>query len=305
MIGSGVHADNTRPALRGAASSLTKLMSEYELQHYLPKVYLKQFSATRKADIWRFDEHEYVTKPVSLQCAADNFYSSTNRKGAEEMFHQLEDAYGRVIQKIKPGKILTQKNYFGLILFMLQLHCRNIVYDNRTAKERAHACNVCEELLLKLMGDTNEPLSYETFLNRWQVCLLQTKDDHELITSDNPVTVFSSDETGQPHLVTMPVTPFCCAVAFDIRIFRVTSCYLDVRDEAILNYYQVKQCHECLFTLTELSLEHQRNFRQQMKEIKKPCGYVSETGWENEWKPNIIRLPNRIALSFLDKARAD
>ena len=281
-------------------------MPEYKWQHYIPKVYLRQFSATKKQDVWRFDEQGSALKSVKSQCAEFDFYSSTDREGTEKMFQQMEDAYGKVVQNIKSGKAPKDtKNYFGLILFMLQMHCRNIVYDNRTGKERVHASNVCEQLLLKLMGDANQPLSYETFLKRWQVRLLLTKDEHELITSDNPVTIFSSDETGQVHLVTMLVTPFCCAVAFDVRIFRVSGSHLNAQDEAILNYYQVKQCHECLFTLTELSFAHQQSFRQQLKEREKRCGYISENVLESEWKPNIIRLPNRQALSFLAKVGAD
>ena len=77
-----------------------------------------------------------------------------------------------------------------------------------------------------------------------------------------------------------------------------------MNDELALNCYQVKQCHECLYTMTELSPEQQLNIRQRMKDRVKPFGYVGETESENELQPNVIKLPRLDAFSFLSQASA-
>jgi hypothetical protein len=276
-------------------------MQPYTRQHYLPAVYLQQFSVdgasgTRKSHIWRLDRERNKPVPVESQCGPKYFYSKLDSQRAEATFHEIEGAYGQIAQKIWLREQPSQKDYFGLILMMLDLHCRNIAYENLTAKENLHAYEVRMHCMRDLMGDTNAPLSNEQFLERWQVRLFENEDPSGLVTSDNPVLFFTLDETSQLHLTIMPVTPSSCAVAFDGRFIGATGNHLSVHDGSVLNHFQVNHSHQCLFSPQEFSLEQQAFVRQHWKERKR-LGYVDEKAWT----PNVIRFPEGNPFSFLCK----
>ncbi len=97
-------------------------MASYKFQHYLPTVYLKQFStdglaATRKSMIWRLDEQRHKRVSVPSQCAEDYFYSASDAKMTEEMFGKSEEVYGRTVQQIwAREEKQAGTDYFGLIL---------------------------------------------------------------------------------------------------------------------------------------------------------------------------------------------
>ena len=273
----------------------------YTRQHYLPAVYLQQFSvdgrwATRKSHIWRLDRERSKFVPVDSQCAPKHFYSRLDSQGAEATFHEIEGVYGQIAQKIWLRQQPSQKHYFGLILMMLDLHCRNITYENLTAKENLHAYKVRMHCMRDLMGDPNAPLSNQQFLERWQVRLFENEDPSGLVTSDNPALFFTLDESSQLHLTIVPVTPSSCAVAFDSRFIQAAGNHLSVHDGSLLNHYQLNHSYECLFAPHEFSPEQQAFVRQQWKD-RNPLGYVDDKAWT----PNLIRFPEGDPFSFLSK----
>ena len=275
-------------------------------QHYLPAVYLKQFSADgakakRSSLIWRFDQQRSVRVPVESQCAGDYFYSRRDSQGAEETFHGMEGAYGSIAQKIWSWRDSTQRDFFGLILMMLDLHCRNVCYANRTREENVHAYQVRIHCLRNeiLMGENHGPVSDLELLKHmravWRVKLLGTTKGNELVTSDNPAHLFTLNDVGSLHFVVMPVTPFYCAVAFDSRFCRATGSNLTSADESALNLLQALNCWECLFTLSALSNGQQEFAREKWKGGEKSLGYVDE----REWSMTLKRQTDRDCFSFL------
>lgn len=278
-----------------------RVMQPYTRQHYVPAVYLQQFSvdgrqSTRKSHIWRLDRERSKPVAVESQCGPKHFYSKFDSQGAEATFHEIEGVYGQIAQKIWLRERPSQKQYFGLILMMLDLHCRNITYENLTAKENLHAYKVRMQCMRDLMGDPNAPLSNEQFLERWQVRLFENEDPSGLVTSDNPALFFTLDQTSQLHLTIMPVTPSTCAVAFDSRFIQATGNHFSVHDGSLLNHYQQNHSYECLFAPHEFSPEQQAFVRQQWKE-RTPLGYVDERAWT----PNLIRFPEGDPFGFLFK----
>jgi hypothetical protein len=281
-------------------------MPAYRRQHYLPAVYLKQFSAdgpnaTRTSSIWRLDQQRSVCVSVESQCAKDYFYSLCDPEGTEEMFRGMEAAYGRIAQKIWSGEDSTERDFFGLILMMFDLHCRNVCYANRTQEENVHAYRVRIHCLRQiLMGDTCGTVSDQQFGEHlrtvWRVRLLKATRGDELATCDNPVLWFTFDETADLHLMVMPVTPFYCAVAFDRRFSRAVGSNLSTTDESHLNNLQVLNCCECLFTLNELTAGEQQSVRDKWKGREKPFGYVDEKQWSAS-----LKLADRDCFSFLTK----
>jgi len=267
-------------------------------QHYLPAVYLKQFSvdgikATRKSRIWRHDKERSVPVAVESQCAQEYFYSSRDPKGIEDMFRkQGENAYGQIAKKIWQREHSKNGDYFGLISLIFDLHCRNIAYENRTRQEHRHAYEVLIECLrdwiLRRCPASIDPDQQfvEHIRAVWRVRLSVTAGNGELSTSDNPALLFTLNETNDLHLAIMPVTPFCCAVAFDSRFSKMIEGHLSVVDQSRLNRYQLSHCCDCVFTSNELSAEQQKFIREQWKKRERHSGYVDE----RECKINLLRL---------------
>jgi hypothetical protein len=260
-------------------------MPPFTRQHYLPAVYLQQFSAdgcraTRRSRIWRLDANRSTPVTIESQCGPKYFYSKLNPNGAEKTFHEIEAAYGRIAQKIWLRKPPSRRDCVGLILMMLDVHCRNIAYQNLTAGENLHAYKVRMHSMRDLMGDAGKPLSDHEFLNRWKVRLFENADHpNGLVASDNPVLFFTLDETDQLHMAIMPVTPLCCAVAFDARSIQAIGDRLSVEDGSVLNHYEVVHSYECLFAPTELAPEQRAFVRKQWKARTNDFGYVDEKVW--------------------------
>jgi len=281
-------------------------MPPYTRQHYLPAVYLKQFSqdganAKRSSLIWRFDEQQSVSTSVQSQCAEDHFYSLRDAQGTEEMFQKMEVIYDKIMQKIWSGKQPTKRDYFGLILMMVDLHCRNVCYANRTKEENVHAYRVRIHCLPQVfLGDVRANPSRQQLTEHlqavWRVRLLKTNKGNELATSDNPAVWFTLRETHVPHFIVMPVSLFHCAVAFDKRFSRVIGNDLTPADQSHLNQLQVQNSWQCLFTPTALSAVQQQCVREMWKRREKPSGYVDE----EKWSMNLVRA-DRDCFGFLAK----
>jgi len=288
-----------------------KTVQAYRRQHYLPAVYLKQFSAdgpaaTRNSMIWRLDEQRHMRVTVRSQCAENNFYSSSDAKATEEMFQKFEGIYGRIAQKIWAREEPAKRDYFGLILMMFDLHCRNRCYANETGEENIHAYRVRIHCLRNqlLMGKSSENVTDAELLTHlratWKVRLLEPTSGNELATCDNPSIWFTLDDTSDLHLIVMPITPYCCAAAFDTRYCHVTGGRLVSEDEVLLNRYQVLVCGECLFTSSELSMEEQASVRRTWKEREKPSGTVDR----KQWTVNLQRLSDCNSFRFLTRVPA-
>jgi hypothetical protein len=265
-------------------------MPSYKRQHYLPAVYLKQFSpdghrATRKSMVWRLDEQCHKQVPVKSQCAKDYFYSSCDAKTNEEMFQKMERVYDRIAQKIwnceKPG----EGDYFGLILMMVDIHCRNPFYVNQTGEENIEAYHRRIHCLRNevLMGTSSEIVTDAELLKRlrerWKVRLLEPARGNELVSCDNPSIWFTIDDSSDLHLMVMPVTPYFCAVAFDTRYCYVEGDRLVREDEELLNQFQVLMADACMFTRSVVSIEEQASVRRKWKERERPLGMVDKKQW--------------------------
>src|SRR5437868_3168158 len=110
-------------------------MPEYRRQHYLPAVYLREFSVDpshidRDSKVWRFDGKQHSLVPVETQCVDDYFYSRKQAQEAEKMFQNMEGLYAQCVRKIKARQSPTKDEFFGLILMIFDLHIRNEACGN-------------------------------------------------------------------------------------------------------------------------------------------------------------------------------
>lgn len=281
-------------------------MPDYKRQHYLPSVYLKQFSidahrASRVSLIWRLDPKKHLCVPVNSQCAKDYFYTKKEAESTESMFEQMENLYDQIAKKVWARTNLTHQEDFGLILMMLDLHCRNSRYTNRTGEENIKAYRIrihCLRNHLLLYKGSQNATDEELFAHlhsSWRVRLLQPADENQLITSDNPSIWFTLDQSSGLHVVLMPVTPYSCAVAFDRHYCSVIGTSLTGNDQEILNQHQVLVCKDALFSAMALSVAEQVAVRQTWNSRAKQVFEVDG----NKWDVSLRKLQSPTAFDFL------
>jgi len=275
-------------------------------QHYLPCVYLKQFSAdglnaTRKSKVWRLDPTICVEVPVDSQCSDNYFYTKADSALAEEQFHELEQQYGLIARKIRQGQTRTPEEDYRLILMMFDIHLRNRMYTNQTGNENFEAYKIRwsafrSEILLP--GAVSNPTDAEVLdhlKNSWRVQLLQVNEQFELATSDNPSLWFSIDNSSSLHFVVLPITPACCAVAFDVRCIRVHENKLSCRDTFNLNRHQICHSQGALYSSKKPTPEEKEMIIGEWHKREKPGGSTTD----KKWTVNLLRWRGRDHLSFL------
>ena len=237
--------------------------------------------------IWRLDRAIHKPVRVEDQCRKPFYNSKADPKKAEGLFQSYEGLYGKLVTKIWAGEEAgSAHSYFGLIAFMVSLHFRNAAYENRTKEERITVyLNQEGEFLLQSLGvivDPQEPSQehLDMFMQHWRVRVMNAREPH-LLTSDNPSHIFAQD--GIPRLITLPVTPQCCAVAFDLRSFpNVWSQNLSMSDIGRLNRLQMRSCVDALFSSSALDPQDAATVRNEWKHQPPPPGFIGE----EEWRPN-------------------
>jgi len=241
----------------------------------------------RRSDIWRFSERLNKTVVVEDQCHERFYNSKSDPNGAEEIFQNYEGLYGQLAGQIWRGEPAgSARNYFGLVAFMVSLHFRNPAYANLTKDERITVYIDLEgEFLFQSLGVKVEAAApsrehLELFTSTWKIRLM-TADQANLLTCDNPSQIFHRE--GIPCLITMPVTPFCCAVAFDNRCFPAAySQSLSGNDIDRLNRLQICSCQKALFSHQQLTADEDAKIRILWANRQPPPGFVND----EEWRPN-------------------
>jgi hypothetical protein len=204
--------------------------SSPKLQHYLPAVYLKQFSpdgpaSTRKSFLWRLGTATQAFVKVEDQCREPFHYSKTKAQEAENLFQESENLYGRALQCIWQRTEATKRQYFGLIVMMMSLHLRSPAYKNLSSLDNLELYRGLEETFMQqvLMADFPDARSlqdrWSNFSAIWRVTVMKTPD--EIFTSDNPALCCAIDDQRDVHFLLLPVTPRFCAVAFDKRFLDI------------------------------------------------------------------------------------
>jgi len=284
-------------------------------QHFVPQVYLKQFSARPKNELCRFDGEKLDSKSVRSQCAEDYFYSSTD----PVFFEKMENAYGRIVKTLnrsvlsqkpqaRPRDFLlgskNKKDDLVLILMMCDLHCRNPAYTNLIGRDNVDSYQALVHCLRKLLTNdchflTDEEL-FHHFVNFWQVKLLHLSSDLELITSDNPALWFTLDQTENMQrlqFMILPITSDCCAVGWNRRLVQVAGHEL-TRDDAIrLNCNQIQHCTNFVYSRSRPSSDEIAALRIAWKRRERPCGQVTA----NYCDFNLLQIIVNSGFSFLSR----
>jgi len=262
----------------------------YKRQHYLPAVYLKQFSGevkpTRTSSIWKFDGTKSSQVSVESQCAEDYFYSAAAPAEAEKLFHGIEGLYGQCLKRIKAGQSPTTEEYFGLMLMMFDLHLRGNAYLNETGGERIDAYRMKfhafkQELLLGgLIENATDDLVAKHLRAYWRVRVLESGSGNQFLTSDHPAAWASLFAQRKVDLVILPLTARFTAVAFDKRVVDVTGSRTTPEDEGRLNRCQVAQALRAVYTSSELDAENRKWIGEIFAKKSQNKGHVNQNSWK-------------------------
>lgn len=275
-------------------------------QHYLPSVYLKQFSAdgpraTRKSFVWRVDAVRAIRGTVETQGYEEAFYSRLAPEAAEELFKGLEMAYGLMLKRIWLNGDPTSTEYFGLILMMFDLHLRGVGYKNLSPQDNATAYQRRAQSFLDqvLIADGRHGHSYAESLGHlkkhWRVRLLNAPSENGLITSDSPALWFVTAGDENVRLAIMPVTPGHLAVAFDARFFDVRGNDLTKQDADVLNHHQIHHCAAAVFFRDKPDNQDVATVQNALVARDTPGG----TDDGEKWEMSVLRLPPGAPFAFL------
>lgn len=262
----------------------------YRKQHYLPAVYLKQFSfdgpkATRKSLIHRTTKDCISHVTVESQCVRNFTYSKSEPERVEKFFQDTENHYRRITKLVWAKQRPAELDYFALILVMFDFHIRNIAYENLTGEENYYAylrrLSYVRSGILGSKSDfpASEEESKTHLRNYWRIKLLQTPAGGELVTSDNPCIWCNWEDGNQLHCMIMPILPNVCAIAFDNRYSRINY-NLTEADTAQLNAWQVLHCRENLYSLSRPSSVQETAIKAYLAKRKTKHGYTDADSWE-------------------------
>ncbi len=275
-------------------------------QHYLPVVFLKQFSedgprAERTSFIHRMDAKSCVRVAVESQCYQEGFYSHRTPFDAEAMFKGLEDQYGRVAQKIWRQEDPGKESYFALIVMMFDLHLRGLGYENATRESNASAYrrraqSFFDAVLIADGGVGHTVGEAAAHMEaHWRVRLFATPPDHVLVASDWPSLWFIPPQNESVWAAMLPVTPHYYAVAFDQRHVAVVGSTLTAQDTALLNRHQLHHSVKAVFSSVRPSDLEFEGAQKVLATHERPGGPDDGVSWPM----NLLRLPDNKPFSFL------
>jgi hypothetical protein len=275
-------------------------------QHYLPVVFLKQFSedgpqSTRDSFICRVDATRCVRVPVESQGYQDGFYSRRSPFEAEAMFKDLEGKYGAVAQKIWRQENSDKESFFALIVMMFDLHLRGLGYENASLDSNASAYlrraqSFFDQVLIADGRSDHSVAEAAAHLEaHWRVRVLSIPSDHSVITSDWPSLWFMPPQGENVCAAMLAVTPNCYAVAFDQRHIGVAGSTLTQEDTALLNRHQLHHAVEAVFTPHWPSDAEIAGAQAVLANHEAPGGPDDGVSWPM----NLLRLPNKRPFNFL------
>lgn len=278
----------------------------YKNQHFLPAVYLQEFSADksrndRKSRVWRFDGKRSHSVVVESQCAKDYFYSKDHAVIVESMFGEMESFYGGCVQKVKQGKQPKKDEFFGLILMMFDLKLRNAAQRNETAHDNYQAYRMRLHLFKRsiLLGwnerDPSDAEVVEHLTRNWRLKILTAETGTEFLTSDNPaIWLASPGPKPKLEMVILPLTPDHVAVAYDKRLVQVTGSATTAHDQFGMIQLQCRSSVHSVYSSEQLMEDEEKLVSQLLKTERSNPGTITEEGW----KADMIRLGAGVKFSF-------
>lgn len=280
-------------------------MPAFKRQHFLPCVYLKNFSpdgirATRESKVWRVDQTRCAFVPVKSQCAGDYLFSKRDPKKSEREFQAIEEGYASALAKIWTEGEPTVFEYFALIFATFDLYARNIAHENLTGLEGVDAYNLRTTTMLNRLvlgnfeSDSLPPGEIKARLIKWWGVRLFRTPGGEIATSDHPALCFNWGKTSSIDFILLPLTPTVCAGVFDKRTTRTQGNMLTADDGVTLFDALVTHCNSCIYTSSKPDDGAVEAFRMLWQRRSAPHTITDPEKWSLE-----LITPRPNAFSFV------
>lgn len=246
-------------------------MTEYKKQHIVPRSYLARF-ADDNGNVYRIDSNGSRTVHHKTQNQKDNFYTEKNRRDFENELASIENSFSKLVKTTdyasNKESFSTSLQHRALIILMLHLYARVTPKRNNYAnlKGNINSYTPAESILLgnliiqpfaaaKLLlnpmennieinfEDIEEELYYFTL--QMSVALIKSST-RNLVTSDNPMSFFSDQESNQIFGY-LPITPKDALFIFNRQKF-IPVKNLTKSGVNLLNNIQKLNAKNCIFT---------------------------------------------------------
>lgn len=265
-------------------------MPAFKRQHFLPCVYLKNFSpdgiqATRDSQVWRLDRTRCAFVPVKSQCAGDYLFSKVEPQKSEREFQAIEEGYASALAKVWSNANPTVFEYFALIFAAFDLYTRNVAHENLTGLEGVQAYNFRTVTMLNRLvvgnfeQETLSPTELKAeIMQSWGVRLFRTSGG-EIPTSDHPALCFNWGKGSSIDFILLSLTPTVCAAVFDKRTTRTSGSMLTVDDGIALFEALVTHCNKCIYTSSEPNKGAKGAFRMLWERRTSPRTVTDSEKW--------------------------
>ncbi len=231
-------------------------------QHYVPCAYLARFSREpdikpRRSRIFRTDNN-VINLPVTCetQCYIDFYYSSTDTVQKELDLKEIEDELQRITNIAQSGSP-TKRDLRLLILHHAAMFSRGMAVENTTERTRFDVYNDASNFLLKHYFYHKEiddlmDKEFAKYLFDNYVSIMLTTKEESLITSDNPVILFASNDNSEAVLSFLPLTSHMISVIYKRNSLKIKQKSLTIEDVGFLNAMQAHNSYHTIFSYDEL-----------------------------------------------------
>ncbi len=252
-------------------------MAAQKSQHYVPKVYLRSFSADvkrRSINLLNIGRRKTVpSASIKHQCAGSYFYGED--KALDTLFGDLEGRYGGIVRKLVSGELDTS-SIDWLRMFVSLQHCRTryALQRYREFCERGAAITFKGKRLEPadapalshkeaMMGALSQFTNFRPAVEDLKFRIFRNETDIAFVTSDNPALLtnrfylqqLKRDDFGIANsgaILIMPIAPSLVACFYDGCVYATKggSEFVSVdepKDVLALNELQYLSAHENIY----------------------------------------------------------
>lgn len=267
-------------------------MADNQRQHHVPVAYLQFFDHTgvhrgRESQLYASEAERSFLVGVTNVAVESYLYSRSNPTAAERFFHETEQHYPSVIQRLHQGDLRPPATSLIAMQLMI-LHLRNARYDFENFDERIDAvAHSTERFLYEVLLRGAEPPTMGEMANAiegtWALQLIRATDNR-FITSDNASLLFTVGEGGLDDIVAMmlPLRPDTLAIIRRRDKTEAKADYATEADVGRFNQLQVIASDRFVFSAEPFTHSDREKIRSLSVNYSYPNGVLAR-GW---WRPN-------------------
>ena len=265
-------------------------MPEYKKQHYLPIVYLSQFSRSLdveiesgKRKIWRIGLTSTNCVPIDKQCQKDYFYSKERARISESYFSEIESKYGDIVNSVISGQKLTKESMFLFFLCAVDLYARSFKFKVDEVEDEfefyLRRIEIFKRNLINrdLIRSSDRQLR-DYLLNWWDFSLIPFSEGRNILTSDCP-SIWLGSQRNENELkgVLMPITPNYCFVAVHNEYYKIKQIEGSLEDSTVIILNEIKNSIHSVYFSDKPNEEQIASIQKIM--IERQYKSQSSEGW--------------------------